>query len=305
MVKVKNWADAKEFYTKAIAVLSTKFGGKEDHLDAESEEARQVEKEMERKIEEACYVNRALCNLELQNYRSTTLDCASTLRLNNKNIKAYYRSAQALLALDKIKEAFDACQHGLSVEFTNTALRNLMTKIRDREKMLKAKDKTKRQEAERSRREKAVLSAALKARNIRVGKTAQPPHLEDASIHLAPDPLSPSSSLEFPVLLLYPAHAQSDFVKAMSETDTVSQHLDYIFPLPWDVEKEYKTKDVELYMETRNGGLVRAGKNMNLLKVLASSDIEVVDEIVKVNVLPKAKARAWIEEIKLRKGKRN
>ena len=303
MVRAKKWSDAKEFYTKGLAVLSKKLGGRQDTLHPEATGERSVETEKEQSLEEACYVNRALCNLELKNYRSTILDCASTLRLNLKNVKAYYRSAQALLALDKTKEASDACQHGLSIDGSNTALKTLMTKIQDREAVLKTKNDKRRQEAERLRGEKATIAVALRARNIRVRKTAQPPDLEDASIHLAPDPLSPSSSLNFPVLLLYPAHAQSDFIKAMAETDTISQHLEYIFPLPWDVEREYQIKDVELYVETATGGLAKIGKNMRLLKMLASSEIEVVDEIVKINILPRAKAKNWIQELKVRKGK--
>src|SRR4051794_23428355 len=41
------------------------------------------------------------------NYRSCTLDCAATLKLNPKNVKAFYRSSMALLKLDKADEAED------------------------------------------------------------------------------------------------------------------------------------------------------------------------------------------------------
>lgn len=57
--KEKRWADAKEFYTKAIAVLLAK----EDKWD--KPEDQKEEDKLRRQVEEAAYINRALCNLEL------------------------------------------------------------------------------------------------------------------------------------------------------------------------------------------------------------------------------------------------
>ena len=61
MTKVKMWADAKEFYTKGIAVLT----GPNKWEEGEDPE---TERKKEKALEEACYVNRALCNLELSIY---------------------------------------------------------------------------------------------------------------------------------------------------------------------------------------------------------------------------------------------
>ena len=125
--------------------------------------------------------------------------------------------------------------------------------------------------------------------------------MEDAVIHLTPDPVSPTSTIHFPLVFLYPIHAQTDFVKAFPETDTLPQHLEYMLPLPWDEKHEYSTNLVEYYMETSKGGLIKVGKNMSLLKALSSGDMEVVDGLVKVNVVPKVRASAWIEEMKTRR----
>ena len=54
MARAKKWVDGKEFYTKALTAL--KIPRKEDEAD---------ETQKEKELEEACYVNRALCNLEL------------------------------------------------------------------------------------------------------------------------------------------------------------------------------------------------------------------------------------------------
>lgn len=55
----KRWIDAKEFYTKGIAVLKS-TEQKWDKPEDEEEEQR-----LRREVEEASYINRALCNLEL------------------------------------------------------------------------------------------------------------------------------------------------------------------------------------------------------------------------------------------------
>lgn len=66
--RAKKWSDAKELYDKAIAALKAlpqqpdiEDGPKIIELEDVDEEA---EAKKEKAIEEACYVNRALCNLE-------------------------------------------------------------------------------------------------------------------------------------------------------------------------------------------------------------------------------------------------
>ncbi|KAL8869881.1 MAG: hypothetical protein Q9174_003935 [Haloplaca sp. 1 TL-2023] len=77
MVKEKRWKDAKEFYTKGIAALKQmpqdqKHGEQQVQRQVHggqgsknAQEPEEAEIAQERKVEEACYVNRALCNLEL------------------------------------------------------------------------------------------------------------------------------------------------------------------------------------------------------------------------------------------------
>jgi hypothetical protein len=232
-----------------------------------------------------------------ENYRSCINDCASTLRLNSKNIKALYRSTTACLALDKLPEALDACTIGLAHDPTNASLTALHAKITARQTYLEklAAARTARLEKEASQR--ATLALALRARGIATRtSTAEPPELEDAAVQLA-DPADPSSNLTFPVLLLYPTHGQSDFVKAFGERETLGAHLEYIFPLPWDGPGEYT-------VETAGGkGLIKVGKKMKLHKVLGSGKTEVVDGLVRISVVPKDRAQGWIDEFKKRVGK--
>ena len=70
MARAKRWKDGKEYYTKGLAALkqlqfirpSAEDTGFQSTQDLEPE----VEAKKEKEIEEACYINRALCNLELR-----------------------------------------------------------------------------------------------------------------------------------------------------------------------------------------------------------------------------------------------
>lgn len=308
------WIDAKEFYTKSIAVIYAK----EDKW--EKPEDLEAEKKLLRKLEELSHINRALCNLELGeflkihydwrfysytllsgNYRSCTLDGAATIKLNPSNVKAYYRSAMALLKLDKVEEAEDAATRGLAVDPENKSLQTAAKKIADRKAVKERIVARKKAEEERARKENLVLSTALRARQIRTRKTEQPPDMEDSRIRLVPDALSPESSVEFPAVFLYPMDAQSDFIKGFSELHTIEDHLDYIFPLPWDTKKEYTVANVECFMQTITGGLIKAGKKVPLLQILTGGKVEVVDQLVRIFIVPSSKTSAFIAEMKARK----
>ncbi|CAG8195763.1 unnamed protein product [Penicillium salamii] len=294
-VQQLKWIDAKEFYTKALAVINAK----EDKW--EKPEDPKEEAELLVKLEEASYSNRALCNLELGNYRSCTLDCAGSLKINPKNIKAYYRSSLALFKLDKIAEAEDSVARGLAIDPESKALQEQSKKLAERKAHLERVAARKRAEEELLRKQLTMLSTALKARQIRTRKTEQPPDMEDAKIRLVPDPLSPESTVEFPAVFLYPMDAQSDFIKSFSEMNTISDHLEYIFPLPWDTKKEYTVGGVECFMQTVSGGLIKAGKNLPLLQILTGGKVEVVDELVSIHIVPISKTGKFIAEMKARK----
>lgn len=225
------------------------------------------------------------------------------MRLNPQNVKAWYRSACACLALDKLPEANDACARGLEVDPSNKPLAALSEKIVKRAAHVAEAERQKREREERKRREQNTLQHALQARNIVTRTTEKAPEMEDAAIALT-DPLDAASTLTLPVMLLYPLHGQTDLIKAFAEDESVGQHLTYIMPLPWDEEHEYTPEGVECYIETIAGGLIKAGKKMALLRILASGKVEIVDGLLRIHVLPKDKAAAWIESFKKTKAMR-
>ncbi|KAL8372429.1 hypothetical protein RB595_001976 [Gaeumannomyces hyphopodioides] len=317
--KEKKWADAKEFYTKGINILAAEVrrrargeppapavdgdggedggGGGTAGAPTSSDDPDEVAREAA--VLESLYVNRAACHLELRNNRSCTLDCAAALQLNGRNIKALYRSARALARLDKVLEAEDAAERGLALDPDNAALRAVRDEVAGRRAAVAAKQKRESERAATEVRRRYLLRAALRQRGVRTRSTDQPPEMEDARCQLVPDPDdAEASSLAFPTMILYPVDMQSDFIKAFREHDCVDVHLSYLLPLPWDRDSAYTQSGVECYVETAKGTLLKLGKKVPLIKVLALESMEVVDELVGIFVLPKAKAAKWVKEFK-------
>lgn len=305
--KEKRWNDAREFYGRGISVLTgeekrRQRGDKPRENDPEGDSEAEIARQ--RAVLETLYVNRAACHLEMKNYRSCWLDCSAALRLNPRNVKAWYRSAKALLAVGRIEEADDACAGGLAVDAENGPLkavaRDIIAKTQAEEK--KAAEEN-RQKVEAAAKE-TLLRKALQDRGIKVRRSARPPEMGDAKLELVPDPENKTiGTLSFPTVLLYPVHYESDFIKAFNERESLMQHFGYVFPLPWDREGEYSANGVECFMETVSGGLVRVGKKVPLLKVLSMDSVEVVDGVVKIYMVPKAKAEGWVQEFKKAKEK--
>lgn len=84
--RAKQWSDAKEFYDKAIAALKAPPQSPDPEDGPPVIEVVEVDEQdeakKEKEIEEACYVNRALCNLEKSKcgtwaaIRGCSLDCS-------------------------------------------------------------------------------------------------------------------------------------------------------------------------------------------------------------------------------------
>ena len=230
------------------------------------------------------------------------MDCAAAIRLNPANVKAHYRSASALLALNKIAEALDMVSRGLELDPSNKALKRLEESVQARQGANEKDGVLRAAEQQKKQAIRMTLAAALRARNVKLRGSRQALDLEDAEIHLSPDPTNPRSVLVFPAVLLYPMHAKSDFVKHFAENDSIMDHLRYILPLPWDCEHEYQIQSISCYMDTTSRGMVKIGKKVSLLEALATGATEVVDGLVRIHVVPAALTEQWIRKVKRRKG---
>ena len=328
------WADAREHYGKGIAVLVTEdrrrrglpvaeaktsveepvpgdqvdVGAKIDlgREEAQANDAADTETELrnQRSTLETLYTNRAQANLKLQNFRAAYLDAFSALRLSPRSIKAHFRGARALLSVDRVTDAAELCARGLTLEPGNASLLQVARDIKVRTDAVQRKTREDRERAERKKAESFALRTVLAERGARMRKTDKPPEMEDAAIRLE-NPLDKTSKLSFPTLLLYPVDYETDFIKAFGETDTLADHLGYVFPLPWDKAGSYTADGVECYMETlpdaaagKPRGLMKTGSRVPLGKVLGSGKVEVVDQVVRIFVVPKKASAAWVAKYK-------
>ncbi|KAI9209518.1 uncharacterized protein BJ171DRAFT_418357 [Polychytrium aggregatum] len=250
------------------------------------------------------FSNRAAVNLELGNYRRTLNDCASALKFNPANVKAYYRSAKACLALDKYEEALDCCERGLLHDPQNKALVAEKGKV---VKKMAERDEKQRRQREREalkKQQEERIKAAIELRGIRLITNAPKidPDTEEVT-KTAPHPLADehrvrfdagSDQLVWPVLFLYPEYHDSDLITQFYEDDTFAAHLAEMFAEPpqWDAKREYNPDTLEMYFETRmteeeikrnpkeaHPRLLKIGRDMKLIEVLSHPDFRVVDGV--------------------------
>ncbi|KAI9312980.1 hypothetical protein BX666DRAFT_2030864 [Dichotomocladium elegans] len=239
------------------------------------------------KIREACLANRAAVNLELGNYGRTLQDCAKCLELNPKHVKALYRSARALFALDRIVEAEDCCEHALAIESDNAAVKAVHQKVLARKEQLETRQRQKEEKEREEQEKKLKLEQAFKDRNIRFHITDKEVR-EKSNIQLDPE----TNTLSWPVFFLYPEYKESDYIQAFNETNTFMDHLEIMFeqPAPWDVRRDYTPANVEVYFENNqklNPSIIKVGKKLSLAKVLSLEQYVVTNGVPSFIILPK------------------
>jgi len=106
---------------------------------------------------------------------------------------------------------------------------------------------------------------------------------------------------------LYPLHLQSDFIQALPETSTIYSQLEEVFdpespPAPWDEQGEFvDINKLDIFVERKKydmhgkPGLSKVGKKVTLGKLLEEGKLEVVDGLVSVLVVPKARVDEFIK----------
>ncbi|KAF8421431.1 TPR domain-containing protein [Tirmania nivea] len=272
--------DAAAFYTKALSVAG---------LPADDP------------LREQCLANRAAANLELGNYGSVLRDCSEALKLNPRNVKAHYRSASALAALQRWEEAALLAQKGLALDPANAPLRSLLARAEAGVAKAEEKRLAAQRLQEQKHRDAAALRVALRRLGIKARRSeaAGRPDLEGHAVKLDAD-----GTLVLPTIVLYPLAAQSDFIPTWREDETAEERLGMqalAEPPPWDERREYAWKSVEVFMETVAGGLVKVGKKVPLGEALGGGKVEVVDDLVKLMVVPRGRRDVWIDEWKKRR----
>lgn len=157
--KEKWWREAAGFYTQGIDVEPT-----------------------DKALLEALHINRAACNLELskrfyldlgwvlnvrvENYGKVLRDCSVAITINAKSSKAYYRSALALVVLERYEEAVDSCSRCLSFDSTNQSVFSLKEKAGKLHDAKVAKERENRERIRMAEEKRRHLQAAFKVRDV-------------------------------------------------------------------------------------------------------------------------------------------
>lgn len=286
--RLRNYTDAREFYSRALTAAT-------GHDDCVA-------------VTLACLNNRAQCNLQLRNFRQCIIDCRAAIQLaggssgggsGGDSDKAWFRAAKALLALDKVDEAAACIENAQRLSPTHSQVAALAGAIETRRAQLQRQDTARRERERTLKRAADALAIALRARSISTRATAAPPELpDDIRIRFEADDCRPDRQLLFPVLLVYPLHLRTDVIAAAPETSTVGEQLAHVLaePQPWDGPPREFTAPaaVDCYMESAAGGLVKAGHRVSLLELLAGGKVEVVDGLVQLLVVPRARSAEFI-----------
>jgi len=262
-------------------------------------------------ILEALLCNRAACNLELKNNGSVLRDCSRVLSVNPKSSKAYYRSAQALVHLERLDEALDCCNRCLSYDTTNAAIKALREKATKLREEIERKEMKKKELKQKEESSKMAIKIALRERNLIIfnkpGGSVSPvfPHFD------TDDPTG--STLVLPVFFLYPQYATSDIISEFVEDTTFVAHLEVMFPPQapppeWDQKGEYIARNLVVYAPTYRKRLLKVGKKMTLRDVCKAAKekdgqpkdgLELKDNCLSFVVMPKGDVETkWVEEYK-------
>ncbi|XP_069934559.1 tetratricopeptide repeat protein 4 isoform X3 [Oryctolagus cuniculus] len=220
------------------------------------------------------------------NFRSALNDVTAARKLKPCHLKAIIRGALCHLELKHFAEAVNWCDEGLQIDAKEKKLLEVRAKA-DKLKRTEQRDmrKAKLKEKKEQTQNEALLQA-VKARNIRLVSEAVNQDEDSASegpgeIFLdglsSENPygarlsLDDQGRLSWPVLLLYPEHAQSDFISAFHEDSRFIDHLMVMFgeTPSWDLEQKYCPANLEVYFEDEDRAeLYRVPPKSTLLQVL-------------------------------------
>lgn len=280
LYKAKNYRDARALYTKGI--------------DVKCDDA---------KINEALFSNRAVCELELKNYRRCINDCKQALNLNPMNLKCYFRMGKAFFALDKLEEAQETVDFGLKIDDTNVSLQNIAKNIIKRMNEIKANEEAKLKAKQDIENKKIMLESALTLRNVKSITTTEPAEFLRESKTKLEDPMDFESQMIYPAIIMYPTTNEFDFIGEVGELTTVQELLDLVMQRPqeWfetEEHKNFSSKKLVAFMETQSGGLIKAGKKLTFHDILKKEtpSVPLFDFALKIFFVPKVESEQWISQ---------
>jgi len=222
----KYYRDAVEFYTQAITAKSPIA-----------------------KNNSVYYSNRAAVQLLRKNYGKVVEDTEEALKLDDRNVKAYYRAARALSSLQKYNLCIEKCEAGLLIDPVNKDIKKelavALARKKDKDDAAKkieaANAKKLMEESSKGRK----VRDAIKERGIVMGQVvfANPTKAEPT--------IDKEGHIHWPVLAVYPEFAQSDFMADVHEAAILDDCLALLFdpanPPEWDPAGRYVQGNLSVY----------------------------------------------------------
>ncbi|KAI9449906.1 hypothetical protein BJY52DRAFT_1305637 [Lactarius psammicola] len=137
------------------------------------------------------FLNRAAAYLKLSKYEDAERDCTAVLNLSNKNVKAFFRRAQARVSLQKLGEAHNDLQWALKIEPNNDAVKAELARVDELIVSKKGKTRT------------APVDVATPPLASSTSSTAAPPKRRRVPITIvdsdAPTNIEPANDLLSPI----------------------------------------------------------------------------------------------------------
>lgn len=252
-------------------------------------------------ITSALYLNRAACNLELKNYRRCIEDCKKVLQLDERNVKACYRTARAFFAVDRFDEAILILEYATGIDLANKEVAQLLETARAKKLAIENAIRVKQQQEEEKKMKQSILHNSIQLRHYTIIKSSKPAELlEDATIRLEDD-LDYESQLIFPAMVLYPSIDEFDYIAEVSELTTPLEILEMLLnrPREWFEDpkhQNFSVKKLEVYMETESGGLIKVGKKIAINNALMADKprAPLFDNGLRLYVVPKTDSAEWL-----------
>ena len=206
-----------------------------------------------RQLVSACHCNLAAVFLARRKYISVLDECSAALRAWPDNAKAAWRAVKAALALGKAEAALELAEVGSLAGDGGgeAAFAPLVKEARE----LQAHQARMAAATAAEMAARAASLARLREACRERGIAAGPALFNGMRRTLAAPYLDASQVLHFPIVVLYPAVGQSDYLEDFSEVDSLGELLATVLPdadapPPWDTRGEYRARNCDIFYKS-------------------------------------------------------
>lgn len=211
------------------------------------------------------YANRALCSLNLKNYRVAYEDSTKSLQFNSANVKAHYRKCKALLGSKHYEDCITACDDALKIDPENGELVKLKEQAAveiERRERVRAEKRAER-EALRAQLDVSWELAAQRRATLGFPRPSHPEQFQNKIYPTYQQALTEDergNEIEitadfWPMLCLYPQHNQIDVLHTVPADELLVMVLSQMFSEPgdgelpsWDTHKEFYLSKLVVYI---------------------------------------------------------